>query len=140
MACMKRRDSEVWALARKQQGVVTRAQLVAVGFTRSAISHRLRTRKLWRVHAGVFAVGRPELSPLGVWLAAVLACGEGAVLSHMSAARVWEIRDHTPLAPHVSVPTDNGRPGPAGIELHRASSLLANDVAERNAIPVTTLQ
>jgi very-short-patch-repair endonuclease/predicted transcriptional regulator of viral defense system len=140
MACYIRRDSEVWKLAGSQHGLVTGAQLRELGFTRSAIAHRVRTGRLWRVHPGVFAVGRPELTREGLWLAAVLACGEGAVLSHLCAAALLEMREGAiPRWPQVSVPTDSGRLGPRGIDLHRAATLRANDIIERNAIPVTSL-
>lgn len=140
MACNIRRDSEVWDVARAQHGLVTRGQLHGLGFTRSAISHRLQTRRLWRVHPSVYAVGRPELSREGRWLAAVLACGPGAALSHLCAACLWEIREQAPpVRPQVSVPTPGGRPGPRGIDLRRAATLRAEDVTARSAVPVTTL-
>ena len=120
--------------------MVTLAQLVDTGLSREAIRHRVRTGRLWRVHPGVFAVGRPELTREGVWLASVLACGEAAVLSHLSAAILWGIWEGVrPRWPQVSVPSDNGRRGPRSIEVHRAASLQRNDITERNAIPVTTL-
>jgi very-short-patch-repair endonuclease len=140
VACNPRLDSQVWALARRQHGLVTRAQLKAAGFTRSAVDHRLRTGRLWRAYPGVFAVGRAELTREAGWLAAVLACGGDAALSHLSAAALWEIRERRPpKRPQVSVPTQVGRRAPRGIELHRVATLRPNDVTERNAIPVTTL-
>jgi len=141
MACTNRADLEVWALARRQHGVVTGAQLRAMGLTRSAISHRVRTGRLWRLHRDVFAVGRAELTREGRWLAAVLACGEGAALSHLSAAALWEIRERLPpRCAQVSVPTHAGRGRRRGVDLRCVTTLRTNDVSERNAIPVTTLQ
>src|SRR6476620_1906970 len=93
MTCISRADQNVWALARRQHGSVTGEQLHAAGFTRSAIAHRMRTGRLWRVYPRVFAVGRSELSREGSWLAAVLACGVGPALSHLSAAGLWRIRE-----------------------------------------------
>lgn len=85
-------------------------------------------------------MGRADLTREGRWLAAVVACGGGAVLSHVSAAALWAIREVTPpRCPHVSVPRHDGRSGPKGIELHFAATLQPGDVTERNAIPVTTL-
>src|SRR3954454_1939850 len=78
-----RRDA--WALVRRQHGVIARSQLLELGLTRHAIEHRLRTGRLHRVHAGVYSVGRPEVTQLGCWMAAVLSCGAGAVLSHFAA-------------------------------------------------------
>jgi Transcriptional regulator, AbiEi antitoxin len=81
--------ARAWELARIQYGVVTRRQLLALGFTRQAIEHRLARGRLHRSYPGVYAVGRPELPRRGRWMAAVLAAGVGAVLSHEGAAAVW---------------------------------------------------
>jgi very-short-patch-repair endonuclease len=139
MACPNRPDRGLWRLAAAQHGVVTRAQLLDLCLTRSAILHGLRTRRLWSVHPGVYAVGRPELSREGVWLAAVLACGARAALSHLSAAELWEIVDRAPRQSHVSVPSGAGRAGPRGVRLHRAVTLRREEVTQRRGIPVTTL-
>lgn len=106
---------------------------------RSAIAHAVATRRLWRVHEGVFAVGRPHLTREGTWLAAVLACGEGSALSHLAAACLWGIREFPPTRPQVSMLTQAGRQGPRGIELHRTTTLRREDVVRRADIPVTTL-
>lgn len=135
-----RRDAGIWPLAGRQHGLVTRGQLVEMGFTRSAIAHAVHTRRLWRVHRGVFAVGRRELTREGVWLAAVMACGSDAVLSHLAAASLWGLRDVPPLRPEVSVPSDAGRPGPYGIDLHRAGTLRHRHTTRKAGVPVTTLQ
>ncbi len=131
-------------MAARQHGVVGRVQLERAGFTRSAVAHRLETGRLWRVHRGVYAVGRPELSCEGTWIAAVLACGAGAVLSHGSAAALWELRPERPRASrHVSVPSQSGRSRsrrPTGaIVLHRSATLGPADVTHRRGVPVTTL-
>ena len=140
MASKSRLDLEMWALTRRQHGLLTRAQLDGAGFTRAAIAHRVRTGRLWPVHRDVFAVGREELTREGGWLAAVLACGNGAVLSHLSAGLLWEILEgRASRPPHVSVPTQAGRRKPLGVELHRTATLDANDITERRAIPVTEL-
>src|SRR5436190_5320339 len=131
MASKSRLDLEMWALARGQHGLLTRAQLDGAGFTRAAITHRVHTGRLWPVLRDVFAVGREELTREGGWLAAVLACGKGAVLSHVSAGSLWEIREGlAPRRPHVSVPTQVGRRKPLAVELHRTATLEENDVTE----------
>src|SRR5215212_2302837 len=79
------------ALAARQYGVVSGAQLQALGVDRNAIAYRVRIGRLHRVHRGVFAVGHGALTRNGRLLAAVLACGDGAVLSHRSAARLWDL-------------------------------------------------
>ena len=85
----KRLQSSVWALAREQHGVVTRAQLIGLGDRSEAMGHRLRGGRLHPVRRGVYAIGRPELSRLGVWMAAVLSCGPRALLSHASAGKLY---------------------------------------------------
>ncbi|MFZ0041381.1 MAG: type IV toxin-antitoxin system AbiEi family antitoxin domain-containing protein, partial [Solirubrobacteraceae bacterium] len=73
-------DRAVLAFAQSQHGVVTRSQLDALGIGRHALAQRLEAGRLHRVHQGVYALGRPQLTPNGHRLAAVLACGPSAVL------------------------------------------------------------
>jgi predicted transcriptional regulator of viral defense system len=84
---------QIAALAARQHGVVSRAQLLALGLGQGAIDHRVVRGLLHPVHRGVYAVGHSVLGPRGQWLAAVLAARPGAVLSHSSAAALWGIRD-----------------------------------------------
>src|SRR5436190_20556101 len=86
-----RSSSRLWALARRQHWVVTRAQLLELGFGREAINHRLRKGRLHPVHRGVYAVGRPDITQHGRWMAGVLCCGPGAGISHFDAAVLWEL-------------------------------------------------
>jgi hypothetical protein len=72
-------------LARRQYGVIARWQLLDLGISRRAIEHALAKNRLFPVFRGVYAVGRPELTGYGWWMAAVLACGRDAALSHGSA-------------------------------------------------------
>ncbi|MBS1879001.1 MAG: type IV toxin-antitoxin system AbiEi family antitoxin domain-containing protein [Actinobacteria bacterium] len=88
-----------------QHGVVSRRQLEVLGLEEGAINRRLRAGRLHRVHAGVFVVGHRLLSRQGWWMAAVLAMGEGAVLSHGSAAALWGLRGHTEGPIHVTLPS-----------------------------------
>jgi very-short-patch-repair endonuclease len=133
----QRSSSELWRLVRRQHGVVTRAQLLAHGYSRHAIEHRLAKGRLYRVHEGVYAVGRPELTRYGIWMAGVLACGEAAVLSHLHAAALWEIRTYAAGPIHVSVPLPRqvNRPG---IVIHRRKALTDDDLTTHHNIPVTT--
>jgi hypothetical protein len=80
-------DALVAELAARQHGVVARRQLVALELGHRAIDYRLAAGRLHPVHRGVFAVGHRRLTQHGLWMAAVLACGVGAVLSHRAAAR-----------------------------------------------------
>ncbi len=85
-------DERVAALAARQNGVVTREQAIRCGVSADAIKHRLKRGRLHRLHRGVFLVGHAIPPPLAAETAAVLACGPEAVLSHESAARLWQIR------------------------------------------------
>lgn len=127
-----------WARAGRQHGVICRAQLLALGFSSKAIVHRLAQGRLHRTRwRGVYAVGRPQLTRYGTWMAALLACGEGAVLSHCCAASVWRIGSVRPTAIEVSVP-DTRRPRASGITVHRRARLRPSEVTTRYEIPVTT--
>lgn len=72
-------------------GVVSRSQLLAMGIGAGAIHTRLRKHYLHPPHRGVYAVGHLALLPLAREMAAVLACGKGAAVSHRSAAVVWHL-------------------------------------------------
>ena len=78
-------------LARRQHGVVARGQLLALGFSRRAITGRLQRGHLHEIYLGVYVLGVRRVSRRGRWMAAVLAAGEGAMLSHRSAARLWGV-------------------------------------------------
>ena len=129
-------DEAIGALAEQQHGVVNRAQMRGMGFGPSAIESRLRRGSLYRVHQGVYAVGHRTLTVEGRWMAAVLASGPGAVLSHRSAGHLQGIVPRTPIEPEVSRPTTfKARPG---IVAHCAS-LPADEFGEIRGIPVTSL-
>jgi len=82
-------DRLIADLARRQHGVVARRQLLDLGLGPRAIGSRLERGSLHLVHRGVYAVGHSVLGRTGRWMAAVLACGPGAVLSHRAAAACW---------------------------------------------------
>jgi hypothetical protein len=102
--------------------VITRAQLLALGFSDAAIRQRLANGRLHVLWRGVYAVGRPEVSRLGWWMAAVLACGEGAALSHQTAGALWGICPERLDVIEVSIPTDTPRRR-RGIFVHRTRRL-----------------
>lgn len=126
----------VWALAKLQHGVVTRAQLLGLGFSHVAIKHRIRSGRLHPVQRGVYAVGRRDLPRHGIWMAAVLSCGPEAVASDGTAATLWRICAEPPGEVHVSIPTGEVRRRP-GIVVHRRA-LAGRYVTRRHGIPVTT--
>jgi predicted transcriptional regulator of viral defense system len=124
-------------LAGRQWGVVSRAQLGRVGLGRGAIHRRVQTGRLRRLHRGVYAMGGAALPREGRNLAAVLACGEGAVLSHVSAAVHWGLLSYEPQRPEVTAPAS--RRGVPGIRLHRTRSLDARETTTHDGIPITTI-
>jgi predicted transcriptional regulator of viral defense system/very-short-patch-repair endonuclease len=131
-------DLRVAELAARQWGVVSVAQLRALGLSKDAVQRRASAGRLHRVHHGVYAVGHPVLRREGRWLAAVLACGEGAVLSHRSAAAHWGLLTTSAARIDVTVPRA-ARAGNAKIRLHRSHSLIARDTTTHEGIPITSV-
>jgi very-short-patch-repair endonuclease len=127
-------DRAIGRLAEGQHGVVTRAQLSGLGLGNDAIDHRLRLGRLRPVYRGVYTIGHRLLTRNGRWMAAVLACGPGAVLSYRAAAALWGIRGGSPL--EITVP--GARRARRGIRLHRAS-LPADETTVHHGIPTTTV-
>jgi hypothetical protein len=131
-------DDAIVALAIRQHGVVATRQLVRLGLTRRAVSHRAAVGRLHRIHRGVYAVGHPVLGPDGRRMAAVLAAGPRAVLSHASAGALWELRPSAAAKTDVTVPTAGGRAQRAGIRIHRVPGLAPGEATTLRGIPVTT--
>jgi very-short-patch-repair endonuclease len=117
----------------RQYGAVARWQLLERGYNADAINHKIETKWLHPIFRGVYAVGRPELSRYGMWMAAVLACGLSAVVSHDSAAALWGIWRYIDEI-HISVSARTTREHP-GIHVHRRAHI---DATTHHRIPVTT--
>jgi very-short-patch-repair endonuclease len=117
--------------------VITRAQLLELGFSADAVGHRIATGRLHPVSRGVYAVGRPGLSRHGVWMAAVLSCGEKAALSHRSAAGLWGIGPTKQATIDVTVPPWVRRRRPA-VTVHRRA-IPDREWTTRRGIPVTSI-
>ena len=130
-------DTELAVLAGRQHGYVHVAQLRALGLGGSAAARRCQRGVLHLVHPGVYGVGHVAPSREGRWMAAVLAGGDGAVLSHLSAAALWDVGRYVPPFPDVLVPRRH-RPV-AGIMIRTCRRLDPRDVTERRGIPVTTV-
>jgi hypothetical protein len=96
---------EAWRLTGRQHGVVTREQLLRLGMSPGAIRARLRAGRLHRLYPGVYAVGRPDVDRLGRLMAATLACGPDARLSHRSGGELWRIASKASGWIDVSVPS-----------------------------------
>jgi predicted transcriptional regulator of viral defense system len=123
------------AIAEAQHGLVTRSQLRDLGLGRGSIDHRIGTGRLVAVHRGVYAVGHRPRTRHSTWMAAVLACGDTAVLSHRSAAALWGIRRWSPARAEVTAPTQRRRPGIA-VHVRRTTP---GERAVHFGIPVTSV-
>jgi very-short-patch-repair endonuclease len=130
-------DAGVARLATRQHGVVASWQLHEIGIRASGIKRRVAAGRLHRIHRGVYAVGYRRLSPRGWWLAAVLACGPDAVLSHRAAIALWDLRPRVPGP--VDVTVGRTRHSRQGIRVHSVRTLDEADIATRDGIPVTSL-
>lgn len=121
-------------LAARQHGVVARRQVVALGMSETMVRDRLGGGQLVRLHRGVYAVGHAQLRREGRWLAAVLAAGPGAALSHRSAAALHGIRESEAIDV-----TTTRRVATRGVVVHRTTALRDGDVTRHRGVPVTTL-
>lgn len=133
-----RRSREAWELAGRQHGIVARRQLLALGFNPREIEHRVARGRLHPVMRGVYAVGWPRLTQKRGWMAAVLACGDGAALSHRSAAALWGIGSERRRLIEVSV-TRRAELKRPGLRVRGRPSLAAEDIVSRDGIPVTAV-
>jgi very-short-patch-repair endonuclease len=129
-------DRVMVALARVQHGVVAARQLRAAGVSRSAVRHRVSTGWLVRRHRGVYLVG-PLRTPRTEPMAAVLALGVGALLSHYPAAVLWGLRPPAPSPMAVTLIGRDAR-GSDEIDAHRVTELHPADRTTRERIPVTS--
>jgi len=126
-------------VAARQWGLISRRQLLACGVSEGGIAHRLTTARLHRVHRGVYAFTAAPLCPEARWMAAVLSCGDGAVLSHLSAAAAWRLLRYEVERPvDVTVPNGGRRAAP-GVRPHRTRHLPSSALTIVRAIPVTTV-
>jgi very-short-patch-repair endonuclease len=127
-------DRAIFEVARRQHGVLDRAQLIGLGLTKSNIEYRLQAGRLQLLHRGVYGLG-PRRSKRARWMAAVFAGGPGAVLSHRSAAELWGLIPGFTGLIHLTVSVRRRRPD---ILLHR-SNVPDDERTEVDGIPVTTV-
>src|SRR3954452_12837484 len=126
-------DRLVFALARRQHGAVAWWQLQALGLSAGAVAHRVRRGWLRRLHRGVYLVG-PLEAPHTKAMAATLAAGRGAVLSHASAAQLWGLRPPHDGRVHVTLVGREGRHR-RGLRVHTVANLHPDDVAAHQGVP-----
>jgi very-short-patch-repair endonuclease len=129
------REVQLAALAVGQHGVVATAQLLAIGYSRHQIDLRTHHAHLHRLRRGVYAVGHTRLTAKGRWMAAVLACGPDAVLSHRGGAALWDLRPAPSGLIDVTAPSPRHR---TGIRCH-VSHVHPDDRAIIDGIPVTAV-
>jgi hypothetical protein len=126
--------AKIARIADRQFGHVTRQQLLDLGVPARTITRWAQTQRLVTVHTGVYAVGHQQHTAIAKGMAAILACGDQAVLSHDSAAALWGIRTW-PAQPEVTAPRDRRRPG---IRTHRTETLTSKDVRRHGNLRVTS--
>ncbi len=125
-------------LAENQYGVVSRRQLVAAGLSSQAIERRLETGRLVRLHRGVYAVGHRRLTQDGFWLAAALAAGPEAVLSHRDAAALHGLGRWG--GGRIEVTTPHRSPTRERLRVYSRRALTGEDVTTVERIPVTSVE
>jgi predicted transcriptional regulator of viral defense system len=130
----RRLEAALAELAGRQHGVVAREQLRGLGLSLDAIDRRVQGGRLHVLHRGVYAVGHRAVTRDGHRLAAVLAGGRGAVLSHRSAAALWGIRETARRDVEITAPRECRRPGIDGHHIR----LAPDEVTVHHNIPVTT--
>ncbi|HEX7290113.1 MAG TPA: type IV toxin-antitoxin system AbiEi family antitoxin domain-containing protein [Conexibacter sp.] len=128
------RDGVAGAIAARQHGVVTRGQLLDAGLTSRMVQARVASGQLLPLHRGVYAVGHAQLRLEGRWLAAALAAGPGAVLSHRSAAALHGLRES-----EAADVTTTRRVQVRGVVIHRTTALGTEDLTTRRGVRVTTV-
>lgn len=128
-------DSAIARVADTHHGNISHAELLALGLSKRQIAYRVKIGRLHPVYRGVYSVGRSPKTALEWAAAAVLACGEGAALSHISALALWDLAEWRWSAIHVTVPGDRR---PSGIKVHRAPGLTGRDVRTHQGIRMTS--
>lgn len=132
------RDRAIEVIATRQQGLITRVQLLELGLSRSLIDKYVARGRLIAVHRGVYAVGHRSLPPLASSMAAVLAAGPEALLSHHSAASAWRLMLERDRDIDITIVDCDRSRGRRGIRVHRLNALDPRDATTLHGIPITT--
>lgn len=130
------RDGQIAVIAARQHQLITTRQLAELGFSRGGIHERVAQRRLHRVHHGVYSLLPPPHDRHRRWLAAVLACGPGALLAGISSAELQGFADTSSLTAHVAFPGGSGR-SREGVFVHRRP-VDPRDVRRRDGVPCTS--
>jgi hypothetical protein len=131
------RDERLWKLATRQHGIVSRKQMRALGWSDDVIDHAVRVGRLHRTFRGAYALGHPHQSERSRLMAAVLACGKGAVISHRSAGALLGLIDKGPVVIDMIASPSRGR-GIDGIYLHRVRPPRLEETGAFDGIPCTS--
>ncbi len=129
-------EERIEVVARRQQGVITRPQLLEAGLSPAAIGRSLRARRLRALHRGVYVLG-PVVPEAARDMAAVLAGGVGALLSHTTAAAALGLRPIDPDGPRHVTGTACARPSAEGVCFHRVRRIDDDERSVIRGIPVT---
>lgn len=130
-------ERQIGLIAGRQLGLITSAQLRSLGLSHNAVHARARRGRLYRIRQGVYATHPPPYTREQHWLAAVRACGLGAMLSHLPAAAHWTLVTNPPPVAHVTAPSGRGR-SRERITVHR-SVVDPRDAARKDSIPCTSV-
>jgi len=136
VANRRERDRLLAVLAARQKQLLSWEQLRRAGFSKNGIERRTQSGRLFRLHRGIYALHPPPYGPHQRWLAAVLACGPGSMLSDWPAAGLWGFIEDPPLIAHVTNGTGRGR-GHRQIAVHQRR-VDPRDATRRHGIPCTS--
>ncbi|MBV9603453.1 MAG: DUF559 domain-containing protein [Solirubrobacterales bacterium] len=131
------RDRAVTRIAARQRTLVTSEQLVACGFGRNAVAHRVAAGWFHPVFRGVYSVGSGVLPPMALELAALLACGKRSFASHRSAAWVWGMRKAPPQLVEATVVGGGARSRP-GLQVHRTAAIDRRELRRHDGLWVSS--
>jgi predicted transcriptional regulator of viral defense system len=129
-------EQEIARIAARQHGLTTRVQLLEIGVSATAIRRRLRKGTLIQVHRGVYRVGHAAPSTETSYLAAVYACGDGALLGGLSAAHLLGLIKGSPPPPEVICPTQRSI---REVKTRRSRTIDPRDATTYRSIPVTSV-
>jgi very-short-patch-repair endonuclease len=128
---------DIATLTERQQGQVTRAQLLEMEVGRGAIAYGLRQGRIHETFTGVYAIGDLALPPLWREMGAALTCGEEAFICDHSGAAVWGVRPRRAGDVDVTVPYRRN-PRRAGVRVHRARIIDRQDLVVLDGVPVAS--
>ena len=131
-------ERQIAQIAGRQDNLITWEQLVRIGVGRRSVARRVENGRWQRIHKAVYLIGPapPTLSARA--RAAAFTCGDGAAVSHRTAAVIWRLVPNSP-EPELHVTVAGRNPGvKPGIHIHRVAELVPEEVTTNNGFPLTT--